>query len=139
MVLFVVAEMLFFWMLYLIYLSESIYQIVWMFLTTELVALVVFSLFFQLTVTVDERELKISFGIGLIKKAWQLEKIMTTTPVQTKWWEGFGIHYTSRGWLYNISGMEAVEIELESGRHFRIGTDEPRALIGAIKQAQQTS
>jgi hypothetical protein len=37
--------------------------------------------------------------------------------------------------LYNVSGTDAVEIELRSGRRFRIGTDEPKVLAQAIQTA----
>jgi hypothetical protein len=35
--------------------------------------------------------------------------------------------------LYNVSGTNAVEIKLRSGRRFRIGTDEPEALARALR------
>jgi hypothetical protein len=37
--------------------------------------------------------------------------------------------------LYNVSGMDAVEIHLRSGQHFRIGTDEPELLAAALRMA----
>ena len=39
------------------------------------------------------------------------------------------------GWLYNVSGFDAVELELASGKLCRIGTDEPGRLLHAIEQA----
>jgi hypothetical protein len=53
--------------------------------------------------------------------------------------DGWGIHRLARGWIYNVSGWEAVEIELASGSVHRIGTDEPRALLAAIERAQGAS
>jgi hypothetical protein len=38
------------------------------------------------------------------------------------------------GWLYNVSGLRAVEVGLKSGRKYRVGTDEPERLEAALKQ-----
>ncbi len=37
--------------------------------------------------------------------------------------------------LYNVSGFDAVEIKLRTGKKFRIGTDVPQELEEAIRQA----
>lgn len=38
--------------------------------------------------------------------------------------------------MYNVAGYDAVELELRSGRVFRIGTDEPDALLAAIERVR---
>jgi len=55
--------------------------------------------------------------------------------VKNHWYYGWGIHLTPHGWLYNISGFLAVEIQMKSGKKYRIGTDEPKKLIEAIQQS----
>jgi len=35
--------------------------------------------------------------------------------------------------LWNVSGLRAVEFLLKDGSRFRIGTDEPEALVKAIE------
>jgi len=40
--------------------------------------------------------------------------------------------------MYNISGLDAVELRLKKGGVFRIGSDEPQRLEEALKQALQT-
>jgi hypothetical protein len=37
--------------------------------------------------------------------------------------------------MFNVSGLDAVELELISGKRFRIGTDHPEGLETAIRQA----
>lgn len=44
---------------------------------------------------------------------------------------------TPHGWLFNVSGLDAVELELINNRRFRIGTDEPQRLIAAIQTARR--
>jgi len=59
--------------------------------------------------------------------------------VRNKWWYGLGIRLTPHGWLYNVSGLDAIEIVRRSGKTFRVGTDEPKALAAALRAARGTS
>jgi hypothetical protein len=34
--------------------------------------------------------------------------------------------------MYNVWGLDAVELELQSGKKFRIGTDEPAELLAIL-------
>ncbi|MBS1223341.1 MAG: hypothetical protein H6R24_19, partial [Proteobacteria bacterium] len=56
-------------------------------------------------------------------------------PVRNSWLYGWGIHRTPHGWLYNVSGWEAVEITLASGKRLRLGTDEPGQLTQVLRAA----
>ncbi len=93
-------------------------------------------LFGALTVSLDAEYIKISFGIGVVKKKYPLAPIVRYEEVKNKWWYGFGIRLTPHGWLYNVSGLQAVEIEFENGKKIRIGTDEPQTLIQAIREVK---
>ena len=53
------------------------------------------------------------------------------------WYYGWGIRYTPHGWLFNVSGLDAVELELKNGRTWRVGTDEPVELLAAIQAAAE--
>jgi len=90
--------------------------------------------FVSLQALVDEKYLLIKFGYGLFKKKFLLANIVSAKAVKNKWYYGWGIRY--RLWtkirIYNISGLEAVEIKLKNGKTFRIGTDEPEKLAQAI-------
>ena len=90
-------------------------------------------LFPTLTVTLDDRALRIRFGPGLIRKSFPLEGIEACRVVRNPWFYGWGIHRTPAGWLYNVSGLQAVELTLRSGKTLRIGTDEPETLAMAIR------
>ncbi|MDS4041720.1 MAG: hypothetical protein RKP20_11135 [Candidatus Competibacter sp.] len=93
-------------------------------------------LFHNLTVEIDAIHLHFRFGIGLIRKHVPLAEIVETKPVRNSWLYGWGIHRTPHGWLYNVSGWEAVEITLTSGKRFRLGTDEPRRLAQVLLAAK---
>ena len=96
---------------------------------------VVLALFASLTVEIDAEHLRIRFGIGLIRKRFPLDQIDTCRPVTNPWIYGWGIRLTPHGWLYNVSGVEAVELKMKSGKTCRIGTDEPEVLIAALQEA----
>jgi hypothetical protein len=91
-----------------------------------------FALFSTLTVEVDAREIRVRFGIGLFRKTVALADIRRCEVLRTKIWWGWGLHWTPSGWLYNVSGREAVRLEFASERPLMIGSDEAQALKAAI-------
>ncbi len=93
------------------------------------------ALFSTLTIAIEDRKLRASFGPGLIRKKVRLADIASVRPIPVRWWYGLGIHLTPHGWLYNVSGWKAVEITLRNGRRFCLGTDEPENLLKAIQEA----
>ena len=93
------------------------------------------ALFASLTVIIQQDTLEIRFGIGIIKKTFQLRDIESCKSVKNPWYYGWGIHRTTHGWIYNVSGSHAVEIRMKSGERHRIGTDVPDELEKAIEYA----
>ena len=92
-------------------------------------------LFYSLTVEINDGELKCYFGPGLIRRYFALEDIVDAHPVRNAWYYGWGIRLTPGGWMFNISGLDAVELKRASGKSFRIGTDQPKELTEALRQA----
>jgi hypothetical protein len=89
--------------------------------------------FYSLTVEVDDDELRWYFGPGLWTYRLALDEISSVSIVRNKWWNGFGIRAAPGFRLYNVSGLDAVEIRLKSGDIRRIGTDDPQGLAAALK------
>jgi hypothetical protein len=89
--------------------------------------------FSSLSIEVTPTQLVWFFGPGVWRKAVARSDIRRTTVVRNKWWWGWGIHLTPRGWLYNVGGLEAVEIALADGRMLRLGSDECEALVQALQ------
>jgi len=96
------------------------------------VALVLFS---SLTVVIGEDEVEARFGPGPIRKRFKLNEIESCQVVRNHWYYGWGIRLTPHGVQYTVSGLDAVEIKLRTGKKFRIGTDVPQELEAAIRQA----
>ena len=92
-------------------------------------------LFHSLTVEVTQSLLVVRFGPGLIRRSFPVESVREARTVKNHWYYGWGIRLTPHGWLFNVSGFDAVEIRLENGRHYRIGTDRPEELLAAIQMA----
>ncbi|MBX9688673.1 MAG: hypothetical protein K2X27_18335 [Candidatus Obscuribacterales bacterium] len=88
--------------------------------------------FRSLTIEVDDEEIKLQFGDGPIRKSFLLADISSAKAVRTTPLQGWGIHWTGHGWLYNIYGLDAVEICMTNGKRALIGTDEPDKLEAAI-------
>ena len=86
-------------------------------------------LFYSLTVTGTSDTLELRFGVGLVRKKFKLGQIMTAQPHKTKWWDGWGIHYTSQGLLFNVSGFDAVKLTMTDGKRYIIGTNDPGGLL----------
>jgi hypothetical protein len=63
----------------------------------------------------------------------RLSEIVGSKPIRIRWWYGWSIHLTPYGWLYNVSGFDAVAITLRDGRKFALGTDDPYGLTTAIR------
>ena len=95
--------------------------------------IVIASLFHSLTVRVSQNEISLSFGAGLIQKVFLIDEIESATAVRNRWYYGLGIKKISRGWLFNVSGLDAVELRMRNGKLYRIGTDQPEELLAAVK------
>ena len=100
--------------------------------TTVVIALSLL-LFYSLTTEVSRDAFSFRFGVGIIRRTIPIGEIADCRKVSNPWYFGWGIHLTPRGWLYNVSGLEAVEIDLRNGRRLLVGSDEPEALCNAIR------
>ena len=90
------------------------------------------SLFYSLTIEITDRQLHWRFGPGLIHKSVPLNEIISAAPMRIG--PSWGIHWGPRtGWLYNVSGFDAVLVTLRGGKKLALGTDEPEALSAAIR------
>ena len=94
-------------------------------------------LFAALTVTVDNEIVLIRFGIGIIGKKLSVSEIVSAEIVKNPWYYGWGIRKTPDGWLYNVSGLIAVEVRMRDGEKLRIGTNDPTGLLEALERVME--
>jgi hypothetical protein len=107
----------------------------WQLAAVLILLLAVAAVFSSLTVEVSDNELRWHFGPGFWAYRVPLSEIQTVAAVRNHWWNGFGIRMGTRFRLYNVSGLDAVELRLKSSDVRRIGTDDPQGLAQALKSA----
>jgi hypothetical protein len=91
-------------------------------------------LFRSLTVEITDEELHWRFGARWLGKRFRLSDIVSAEVVRTSVMNGWGIHHSRFGWLYNVSGFDAVAITLRNGKRFCLGTDEPQVLAARLNE-----
>ena len=87
----------------------------------------------------NANDIQLWFGIGWIKKSFLISDIDRAFATRTHWYNGWGIRMIRRGWLYNVSGFDAIELVLKNGRRYQLGTDEPEELLAAVQSALKKS
>jgi hypothetical protein len=94
-------------------------------------------LFSSLTVEVSDDELRWYFGPGVWTYRLPLAAIESVSVVRNHWWNGYGIRMAPGFRLYNVSGLDAVELHVGSGDVRRIGTDDPQGLAQALAEVRR--
>ena len=105
----------------------------WSLLAAALLLVVLAWLFSSLTVSVSDSELQWQFGPGLFRFRMALADIAGVSVVRNSPLSGFGIRMGPGFRLYNVSGLDAVELRLKNGDIRRIGTDDARGLAAALR------
>jgi len=98
-------------------------------LVLDSILICIILLFYGLKITLTDEVLKLSFGLGLIRKKINLKNIKSTRVVRNPWYYGLGIKLIPNGLLYNVYGLNAVELTFINERKIiRIGSPECRRL-----------
>ena len=98
-----------------------------------IVLAVLILLFSSMTTRVTGAGLSWHFGYGFIRKHIDLRDIDRAEITRSTWIDGWGIHYTRRGWIYNVSGFDAVLVRQRNGKSMLIGTNDPVGLWEALQ------
>ena len=97
---------------------------------------VIAAIFSSLQIRITKEYIAWWFGLPFIGRRVRLKEIDSVAAIRTNIVEGWGIHLTWHGWLWNVSGFNAVQIVLRSGTRYAVGTPEPQAVIDAIYRAR---
>ena len=92
--------------------------------------------FSRLTIRVANGTIHWHFGLGALAHDLPVADVVRSAVVTNPIWSGYGVRLMRNGWLYNVAGRRAVDLELRNGRHVRLGSDEPEALQRAIDAAR---
>lgn len=100
------------------------------------ILMVALACFHSLTTEVYADSIVIWFGVGLIRRTIMLSKVQSCSVARTPWYVGWGIRLMpGGGWLWNVSGLESVELQYVEGDRFRVGSNRPQDLAAAISEA----
>ena len=92
--------------------------------------------FAQLTIDVDHRSVRWSMTFGFPSGEIPFDQIVSTQIVPVNFWMGIGIHLTFRGWVWNVSLGQGVQIMRPNGIAIVLGTDDAEGLVDAITRAR---
>ena len=95
-------------------------------------------IFHSLTIEINEHDLIFFFAHGFLKKKISIAEIEKAEIVTNRWYYGLGIRLIPNGWLYNVSGLKAVEIQKKNGKTLRIGSDEPENVKQILEKLKYT-
>jgi hypothetical protein len=99
-----------------------------------IISLLAFGITFsRMTVTVRDHALSWSFAFGLMRHRVPLSDVVAASLDRSTVNEGWGIHDTGSGTLYDVSGGWSVHVKLRDGSAVRLGTDQPDSLLQAIR------
>ena len=105
------------------------------FVFTALILLMGILLFYKITIYIDERQVYFKMGCGLISKRYNLDEIKNCKPVRNPLLYGIGLRKIPGGWLFNVSGRDAIELEFKNSKSIvRIGTDKPEEVAAVINR-----
>lgn len=86
-----------------------------------------------LSTRVDEHGVSWNFGLSLPLGEIPFDEIADVRMTETGFLEGFGIHWTPRhGWLWKVSGRDAVMIRKKNGGIVTIGSNDAAGLYASI-------
>lgn len=86
-----------------------------------------------LTTRVDEQGISWNLGVSLMDFKIRFDEIADVQLAETDFWHGFGINWTPRlGWLWTVSGRDAVTIRKKDGGVVTLGSDDAGGLLTAI-------
>ena len=101
----------------------------------EILFVLILLIFYGLKTIIDDQEIRLRYGIGIIQVRIQLSDIQSVEVVRNPWYYGIGIRIIPHGLLYNAHGLDAVELKFKNKRKIiRIGSGEPLILKHEIEK-----
>ena len=118
-----------------VWLADDAVAVRWSTAVILVIAVAFLFVFSKLTVTVGAGSLDVVFGFGWPRRTMDLSEIVAVRQVRNAPYHGWGVRRIRGGWMYNVWGLDAVELDLTSGKKFRIGTDDPARLLVALDRS----
>ena len=116
------------------YITQNTLPLQLTFLVSALVCALLAFAFGTLTVKDEGERLAVCFGpLPVFKKYIPYTEITDVEQTRSTFLAGWGIHWTLRGWLWNIGGFDCVRIETGKTSTL-IGTDDSEGLVTFLQR-----
>ena len=103
-------------------------------LTVIALVAVIVATFSTLIIEVTDSGLTVGFLFGVMRRHVRFDELVRAERTTIPWWYGKGVQYGWKATSYLIRPGPAVELTLKSGRPLRVGTDDPDALLAALRR-----
>ena len=104
----------------------------------SIVSLIIFIallFFYKLTIIIDDTYISFKLGIGLFGKKYRIDDLKSCKPVKNSIFFGIGAKMLPNGWLFNVSGLKAIELSFKNKKSIiRIGTDKPEEIADIVSK-----
>lgn len=124
---------------YFFHMNDELFHIS-QYLTLMAVLAIVVILFYKFVISIDDKTIQLSYGIGIISTKIRPENIHGLSKVKVPFYFGLGIRFTPKGVLYNIKNNDAILMKYSEGgknKTIMIGSDQCEKLIEAINSLKE--
>jgi hypothetical protein len=93
--------------------------------------------FSELHVTITPGWLHLRYTPYFVNRRIPLAEVAQFENIRYNFWvAGYGIHYVPirYGWVYNVRGLDGIQLRLASGKRMLIGTQRPQEFLNALAQ-----
>ena len=91
--------------------------------------------FYKLTISIDSTSISFKMGVGIVSGKFLIADVQSCKPVKNNPLYGIGIRFINGGWLYNVTGLQAIELSFKNKKEIvRIGTDKPEEISEIINK-----
>ena len=89
--------------------------------------------FYKLTIEIDDAFISFKLGIGWFGRKYRIDNLISCKPVKNSIWYGMGARLLPNGWLFNVSGLKAIELSFKNKKSIiRIGTNKPEEIAEIV-------
>ena len=101
--------------------------------SVSITMLICLLIFYKLTIYISTTYIQFSLGFGLVSKKYLISDIQSCKSVRNNPLYGIGIRKIPKGWLYNVTGLGAIEMTFKNSNSIvRIGTNRPDEIAEII-------
>ena len=94
--------------------------------------------FYKLTIVIDDTSISFKLGMGLFGRKYNIDSLKNCRPVRNSIVNGIGVRMLPNGWLYNVSGLKAIELSFKNKKSIvRIGTDKSEEIANIVTKLIQ--